>query len=204
MKLYLIRHGQTTGNRDNRIQGWGDVPLSELGEAQARELGERISSVKFDRIYCSDIYRTRCTCDLVFGPDRERIYDPRIREINNSKMAGRLRSDVVAEFGEENFIAAAHSLDYSRFGGESLESLKTRVADFLADMDKLEGECEKIAVVTHGGTIRAFMMMAFGMTPDVRLIDIDNCSVTVLAHCKKPTISGGTWQLRHINNHFEF
>ncbi len=203
MKIYLIRHGQTTHNRDGRIQGWGDVPLSDKGEAQARELGERIASVSFDRIYCSDIYRTRCTCDLVFGPDRERIYDARLREINNSGMAGRYRTDVVAEYGEENFTAAAHSLDYSRFGGESLESLKSRVADFLSDMEKLDGECKKIAVVTHGGTIRAFLMVAFGLTPDVKLVDIDNCTVTVLAHIKS-SISGGAWQLRGVNNHFEF
>ncbi len=204
MKLYLIRHGQTTHNRDGRVQGWGDVPLSDKGEEQARALGERIAAVKFDRIYCSDIYRTRCTCDLVFGPDRERIYDPRLREINNSAMAGRYRTDIVAEYGEENFVASSHTLDYSKFGGESYASLSERVKSFLSDMEKLEGECKKIAVVTHGGTIRAFLWTILNATHDIKLLDIDNCTVTVLAHNKKPTLTGGAWQIRGINNHIEF
>ncbi len=204
MKLYLIRHGQTTGNRDSVIQGWLDVPLSDTGEAQARELGERMASIKFDRIYCSDIYRTKCTCDLVFGPERERIYDPRIREINNTVIAGRSRADVVAQYGEDNFVAAAHSLDYSRFGGENDESIVARAGSFLDDMEKLEGECKRIAVVTHGGTIRAFLWSILGATHDVGLMNIDNCSVTVLAHHKTPTITGGMWQIRSVNNHFEF
>ncbi len=203
MKLYLIRHGQTTGNRDRRIQGWNDVPLSDKGEAQAKELGERLASLEFDKIFCSDIYRTKCTCDLIFGKDCERIYDPRLREINNTVLAGRLREDVVAEYGEEYFVGAAHSLDYSRFGGESRESLVERVGEFLSDMEKL-GDCNRIAVVTHAGTIRAFLINALGIDYNVNKLSIDNCSVTVLAHHNAPTVTGGAWQVKHVNNHFEF
>ena len=66
--LYLMRHGQTMLNRQRRIQGWFDSPLTELGRYQARAAGAELQrrGVKFDRAICSTSERCSDTLELVF------------------------------------------------------------------------------------------------------------------------------------------
>ena len=51
MKLYLIRHGQTDWNIEQRIQGQQDIPLNDTGRAQARCLTQAMKEKKLDAIY---------------------------------------------------------------------------------------------------------------------------------------------------------
>lgn len=66
--LYLMRHGQTMLNKQRRIQGWFDSPLTELGRYQARGAGVELQrrGVKFDRAICSTSERCFDTLELVF------------------------------------------------------------------------------------------------------------------------------------------
>lgn len=196
MKLYLMRHGQTEGNAGNRVQGWTDVPLTAKGRKQAKTLGERVAGRHFDRIYGSDIFRARQTEALVFGENAEIVYDERLREINNTVLAGRGRPDLIAEYGEV-YENCTLNFDYSPLGGESADSLLARTASFIADMEKLPEKAE-IAALTHGGTIRAILSNVLNMPLRSRTLEIDNCSVTVLRFTK------GRWLLVHFNNLSEF
>ncbi|MFC7197079.1 histidine phosphatase family protein [Halosimplex aquaticum] len=64
--LLLVRHGQTTWNRDGRIQGWADSTLTERGREQARALGSHLSAeYDVDRLVASDLRRTRETVGLL-------------------------------------------------------------------------------------------------------------------------------------------
>ena len=58
-KLYLMRHGQTLFNLQNKIQGWCDSPLTELGQYQAKVAGQYFKDhqITFDHAYCSTSYR---------------------------------------------------------------------------------------------------------------------------------------------------
>jgi broad specificity phosphatase PhoE len=61
-RLYLIRHGETEWNRENRTQGCSkDQPLSEKGLAQAKAVAERFRNNPIDVIYSSDLIRAYCT-----------------------------------------------------------------------------------------------------------------------------------------------
>ena len=63
--LYLVRHGQSIYNLENRFTGWKDVDLTELGKKQAKEAGQILSDVHFD--YCSilfcgfQLWKIKCT-----------------------------------------------------------------------------------------------------------------------------------------------
>ena len=64
MKLYIVRHGQTTTN----VLGYHSLEsddLTELGIKQAEELRERIKNMKFDIIICSPLIRTKHTADII-------------------------------------------------------------------------------------------------------------------------------------------
>ena len=66
-KLYLMRHGQTLFNLQNKIQGWCDSPLTELGQYQAKVAGQYFKDhqITFDHAYCSTSERCSDTLELV-------------------------------------------------------------------------------------------------------------------------------------------
>ena len=74
MKLYMIRHGQTTCNVAGKHQGWGPVSLSEKGFEQARKAKEYVRTVNYDKIFVSDLLRTRQTAEILF-PEKYRAGD---------------------------------------------------------------------------------------------------------------------------------
>lgn len=65
MRVYLVRHGETDWNQQNRFQGWSDQPLSKLGVLQAHELRKRLSAISFDAVYSSDLQRARKTAEIM-------------------------------------------------------------------------------------------------------------------------------------------
>ena len=67
MELYLIRHGKTIWNAENRLQGRTDIELNEEGIAAAKELGEKLKNIHFDMIYSSPLKRAFNTAELIRG-----------------------------------------------------------------------------------------------------------------------------------------
>lgn len=63
--IYLVRHGKTLLNSVDRVQGWVDSPLTEQGVTMAREVGEGMKGIKFDRFYSSDAGRQRETLHVL-------------------------------------------------------------------------------------------------------------------------------------------
>ncbi|MFT8636377.1 MAG: histidine phosphatase family protein [Pseudoclavibacter sp.] len=65
--LHLVRHGQTYFNLYNKLQGWGNSPLTEQGIAQAHAAGERLRDLRFAAAYCSDTTRAQQTADVILA-----------------------------------------------------------------------------------------------------------------------------------------
>ncbi|MGH8707202.1 MAG: histidine phosphatase family protein, partial [Burkholderiales bacterium] len=57
----MIRHGETAWNAEGRVQGQTDVPLSSVGEAQARAVRDALAGERFIALYASDLARVRQT-----------------------------------------------------------------------------------------------------------------------------------------------
>src|SRR5438270_9752821 len=64
-RLLLIRHGQSTWNREHRVQGQLDPPLSDQGRRQAELLGARLAGRAFSGFYASDLQRAVETAELI-------------------------------------------------------------------------------------------------------------------------------------------
>lgn len=67
MKVYLTRHGQTVWNHRDVVCGRTDIPLTEKGLAQARDLAERVAKTKVDLILSSPLIRAQQTAQVVAG-----------------------------------------------------------------------------------------------------------------------------------------
>ena len=93
-RLILVRHGESTWNAEERLQGQLDPPLSERGREQSRALAAMLDGLPDDRIVCSDLGRARETAELLgLRPAR---FDPRWREIDVGSWGGRVAAEVDA------------------------------------------------------------------------------------------------------------
>lgn len=143
MKLYLVRHGQSTGNIGGTLMGQSDHPLTPLGEDQARAAAERLAPFGPMPVYASDLPRARATAQHIVAAWREAdvvdapqlVLDPRLREISLGDYEGRPWQ----EFEADVELTAAFAADPYRTAlpnGESLEHLEARahaaVLDILA------------------------------------------------------------------------
>ena len=70
LKLYLVRHGETLWNQENRVLGRTDIPLNERGIAQAQALGTKLADVHFDHVYCSPLSRAKETAAQIVAAQK--------------------------------------------------------------------------------------------------------------------------------------
>jgi len=149
--IYLVRHGQTEFNRERRIQGHVDSPLTELGVRQAHAVGRLLRDLIRDpagwRIVSSPLGRAASTAEIVSqklgGLPVE--LDDRLKEMSWGPHDGRLRSELEAEHAE-TFGRTGWAFDAG--SGESYEAVAARVGDWLASLPP-EPE-RKIIAVSHG------------------------------------------------------
>ncbi len=106
-QLVLLRHGQSTWNRENRFSGWTDVDLSPRGEEEARAAGRMIAAahLDFDQCYTSVLTRAIRTLWLVLG-ELDRIWLPvakdwRLNERHYGALQGKNKAEMAREQGEE-------------------------------------------------------------------------------------------------------
>ncbi len=142
MAIYLIRHGETSGNR-NRVVQVPETPLSEVGLAQAERLAGRLSGEGLTRILASDLARASMTAEaLARRTGLEIEYDPVFQERNY----GEIRGTAYADLGLN-----PHAPAYVPPGGESWGDFHARVdRAFERILGAASTTAGHIAVVTHG------------------------------------------------------
>lgn len=181
--IYLVRHGQTEFNRERRIQGRFDSPLTELGVRQAQAvaglLKDLIREADGWRIVSSPLGRAASTAQIAgqrLGLPVE--LDDRLREISWGPHDGRLRAELEAEL-PDTFARTSWAFDVP--DGETYEDVAARVASWLADLPP-EPE-RRIIAVSHGVTGRVLRGLYAGMGRDrAATQDVPQDAVFLLQH----------------------
>jgi broad specificity phosphatase PhoE len=178
--LHLIRHGETDWNRDGRIQGQSDPPLSALGREQAQALAESLAVRPIGALSSSDLRRAVETAEpLAARLEVEVEVTSALRERDFGMNEGRVAAEVAAELGTVAGTAW-HGPDDRHPEGESLRELYERVAAFLETL-LADPPAEEIAIVTSGGPIRmASAYLAREPVEAVVWAAVENCSVTTV------------------------
>jgi len=196
-RLLLIRHGETSWNRDRRWQGHADVPLSAEGLAQAARLADHLKTQgsSIGVIYSSDLRRAHDTArKLAAVLTAELVVDPAWREIEVGQWTGLSRDEIKERFAEEwGRIAAGE--DLPRGGGETFSAFSLRIIAALDRLRRRHGG-QTVAVVTHGGVIRTALLHVLGL-PWIRLREvaaIDNTAVSELVW------DGAAWTIARRNH----
>lgn len=208
--VVLARHGETTWNRDRRVQGWAATELTATGREQADAVGEHIASAyDVDRVVSSDLHRAletarRVRSALPAAPELERA--PAWRERDFGALQGLSYDELFSRFPEFAVLDAGYTAATARpAGGErwiDARARTLRAADELvaelteseeggapdreagedaAGEDEAAGERTTV-VVTHGGPIRHVLASLLGLDVAETIVELEpgNCSVTEL------------------------
>ncbi|OMJ88121.1 hypothetical protein SteCoe_10023 [Stentor coeruleus] len=158
MELYIARHGQTVGNVERILQGQQGGELTELGVHQAQLLGERLKSVHFDAIFCSDLNRCQQTLGQIipFHNYASPVFDERLREKSAGVLEGR-------PLGTTDALAKKNGVnprEYRPERGESWTDVQSRARNFLMELASRFIQPNgnfRILIVSHGGWIMEFI-----------------------------------------------
>lgn len=161
MKLYFVRHGETSWNQMHKVQGRADIPLNEYGRYLAKKTAEGLKDIQLDFAYTSPLIRAKETAQIVLGNRNIPIIEePLIQEMNFGVAEGIcFKGDAKEPGGEEFNKFFVDTANYKvPEGGESIPELLERVGGFLDGLYKNEERKDQsILISTHGAALKAML-----------------------------------------------
>lgn len=146
-------HGTTTDNENHLASGWKDVALSELGEQQSRELGERYANRLPGVVFCSALQRSYRTAELAFGDSVKIIRDARLNECDYGTLNGKEERIVKSEKPKR--------VNDPFPNGESYTQTTERMRSFLSDL-KQSFDGKTVLIIGHRATQYALEHIILG------------------------------------------
>lgn len=142
MKIYVVRHGEVESNVNKTVGGWNDEKLTDTGIKQAEKVRDELSGIKFDMIFCSPIFRTKQTAEIINVNHIPIEYDWRIVERDPGNMLGKSRSIInKIEWNRTD-------IDRTSENAETLGSGLKRTKEFLDEIkEKFKGKT--VLIITH-------------------------------------------------------
>ncbi len=198
-QVILWRHGRTQWNVEGRVQGQSDIPLDEVGKAQAKAAAARLAALRPDRIVSSDLVRAADTARILgelTGTEVE--LDPRLRELNFGEREGLTWREAWTTF-PDGMQAWVEGDETQIPGSETHRQAGDRFAAALHDLlDGLPPEGVMV-VVAHGAVLRTGAC-AFLDIPEAHwgtFGGLGNCSWSVLEESRHKDWS--QWRLTEWN-----
>lgn len=199
-RIVLWRHGRTEWNASRRFQGQTDIPLDDIGIAQARNAAEQLATLRPRRIISSDLQRALVTAQTLGALcNLPVISDSGLRETFAGEWEGLSREEIVRAYGDELAAWAAGSNLRPGVNGETRTEVAERMLTVINRELEQVGTGHTIVVVTHGGSARAVIAQLIGLPPEhwAALGVLTNCAWSVLT--EKDSEYGPPWRLQEYN-----
>ena len=171
--VYLARHGETEWSLSGQHTGLTDLPLTERGERNARQLGRRLGKLTFAKVYTSPLQRAFRTCELAgFGAVAE--VDRDLVEWNYGDYEGRRTKDIHAERpGWQIFRDGCP-------GGESPEEIGARADRVVQRVRAVSGH---VLLFSSGHFLRVFAARWLGLeTAGGQYLMLSTASLSALSY----------------------
>jgi len=174
MKIYLIRHGQTTGDIEDRYGGDYNDNLTDLGKEQGEKLAQKLIGLGIEKIFCSPRVRAKEIAEII-----NKKLNCNIEVIDGLKernqygiLTGMVKSDAKEKYPE--LVEAVKDFRNTIEKAENYNSFKKRIEDAMVNV--LNSSFNVIAVVSHGGPIKVIFreVLNFGE------VQAENCSFAEL------------------------
>jgi alpha-ribazole phosphatase len=158
--LLFIRHAQT--DLAGTFCGHSDPPLNDAGRQQVADLIERLTTEHFDAIVCSDLRRAMDTAESLAQAFKAPLTSKQgLREIHFGEWEGLTWAEIEQRDADYARRWSETSPALTAPGGESFADFESRVLAEITPLLSL-AERQRIAVVTHGGVMRAVLRSLHG------------------------------------------
>jgi alpha-ribazole phosphatase len=161
-RLWLVRHGATLWNSEQRFCGHSDVPLSSEGLAQARWLARSLQAQHISTIYTSDLLRACQTAKMIAAQSIQIEASSSWREIAFGAWEGLTYAQISQQF-PSHLDFFSHPLSASPPDGETLQALMQRVQQAFLKLARSPIEEGDIVLVSHGGPLRVLLSIVLAM-----------------------------------------
>lgn len=181
LTFYFVRHGETLFNKQGKMQGWSDSPLTAEGIEVAKDLGKGLEQIPFLAAYSSTSERAADTAEYVLAGQKDvPLYlDKGLREMNFGTWEGMLTSDVLKQnpnmnmFDTENFKSPVGGEDYKQLAERTKQAMDRIIA-------QNQGKNGNILIVSHGITIMNYLMTLDSSMTEMK--PLPNSSVTIVEY----------------------
>lgn len=182
----LLRHGESEGNAEARMQGRRDYPLTALGREQAARAGQFIAGQtrSFAAVYVSPLARAFETASIVAaqGVGPAPVVDEDLPEIGAGKLEGLSEPEIEAAYPEFMHRPLSVTGDFADYGGESYDGVQARVRRLLTRIEhrhRVNGE--RVLLVGHGGfNYQLAKTLLCDPVPRVCILKMGNCTVSLI------------------------
>lgn len=185
MTVFLIRHGESTGNRDSVFSGVLDHPLTETGRRQAQEAAARLGGRSFAAVFTSALSRAVETADIILAAGRcryrRRAAHAELNERDFGVLEGVLQRSPQELAPDDACRLTCLDVDFRPDQGESIRDTFRRVTAFFHRTIRPAAAEGDLLVVAHGNVIKCLIADHLGwpveLIPDMPM---RNCLITEL------------------------
>lgn len=181
MKIYLIRHGQTSWNVEGKIQGAADIPLNETGRQQADCLKNGMANRPVVRIFSSPLKRAVETAEAIANDQNVAVEIlEELKEVEFGVWEGMTWADIRDQYPEEYERWCINPVDVAPPGGEQQENIRRRCKKAIDQiLAKVQGD---LAIVAHGAILAYLVEYLMREAPLGEEIIVKNASITTVEY----------------------
>lgn len=183
LRLYLLRHGETTFSQSGGYCGILDVKLTEAGHAMAQAFADTYKDIPWEAIYCSPLTRTQQTAaPIAKALGLDPLLREGVREISYGQWEGKEKEEIKRTLGEDHEDWMTEPAWNPPTGGETAVQVATRAMEVIAEIEEkhLSGN---VLIVSHKATIRIILCSLLGIDLG-RYRDRLDCSAASLSVVK--------------------
>lgn len=191
--FYYVNHGETWFNRNNRMQGVSDAPLTEKGKEQAKKSVSALQYIPFSAVYTSPLNRCISTAEIICEErNMEMNIEEGLKEINYGEFEGIVRDSWLKEIKEHRL----NNDDFSDVGGESSEAFEERLKQTFQKIIAKAKHEDNILIVGHSEYYKRILSILF--QKDAEEIMMEQRRVG-----KKPHPHGGIFRFDYQNGNYQ-
>jgi probable phosphoglycerate mutase len=186
MDILLVRHGESQGNAEGRMQGISDYPLTERGRTQAERLARFLveHDLGWDHHFSSPLSRALETASILSsrtgrpGPELE----PRLLELDAGSLSHLRFEEIHGRYPAYARRKLTELHDYEEFGGESYAAVQLRARAVRDSLEQRYRESKaRVLLVGHGGfNFQLLKLLVCEPVPRFGSVKMGNCAVTLV------------------------
>ncbi|MGA3599315.1 histidine phosphatase family protein [Lysinibacillus agricola] len=198
--FYLVRHGETMWNKEHRLQGWLDSPLSENGISNAKKLQEHLGGIEFAAAFSSSSGRAKETLQILVGDRQLPIYHADdLREIFLGDWQGKTVEDIIKTQRLDYELYTDYPAQFIATHTESFGAVTERAMYMLKEIaDKFPEE--NVLIVSHAVTIKCVVNAILGRSINQLWSEpfIHGTSVTIIERSEHQLLVKDIGNIQHL------